>query len=173
MTLRVVGSDIYEMDRGTYMWIQVTYFAIDGGEDDRSLLASLIASPGYAHDYASPLDAAAVVTEPAVHGRWWRSRINADLYESWTAADAEALLWTWANDQEEWADVGFRQPPAVEQRLRSVFALLAAGHLYKLRNPEVQDEHECGWVGGRMGFHEFVVVDRRAHRVCLVVASDD
>ena len=64
MTLRLVDSDIVHMDKGTFMWIQLTHLAIETAQDDRSLLASLISSPAYAHDYASPFDAAAVVTEP-------------------------------------------------------------------------------------------------------------
>jgi hypothetical protein len=76
MTLRLVGSDIVHMDKGTFMWIRLTHFAIETAQDDRSLLASLIASPEYAHDYTGSFDAAAVVTEPAVHGRWWHSSIH-------------------------------------------------------------------------------------------------
>jgi hypothetical protein len=82
------------MDAGTYMWIQLTNFDIQAAQDDRSLLASLIASPGYAHDYASPFDADAVVTEPAIHGRWWRSSIHPDFFEPCTPADAESLAST-------------------------------------------------------------------------------
>jgi hypothetical protein len=51
-----------------------------------------LASPAYAHDYASPFDAAVVVTEPAVHGRWWRSSIHPELFMPWTASGAESLM---------------------------------------------------------------------------------
>ncbi|BCB83503.1 hypothetical protein [Phytohabitans suffuscus] len=95
MTLRLVGSDIVHMDEGTFMWVQLTHFAVETAQDDRSLLASLIASAGYAHDYASPFDADAVAAEPAIHGRWWRSSIHADSFQPWTAADAESLLRAW------------------------------------------------------------------------------
>lgn len=88
---------------------QLTHFAIETAQDDRSLLSSLIASPAYAHDYASPFDAAAVVTEPAVHGRWWRSSIHPELFMPWKASDAESLIQGWADDQ-DWTDPDFRQP---------------------------------------------------------------
>jgi hypothetical protein len=172
MTVRLVSSDMVHMDEGTYMWIQLTHFAIDTAQDDRSLLASLIANPGYAHDYASPFDAEAVIIEPAVHGRWWRSSIRAEMFEAWTAADAESLLQSWADDQ-KWTDPIYRPPPAVHQRLRDVYTLLRSGDLYKLRNPEAEDEHEYGFVTGGGGFHEFVVIDRNSRILHVVVASDD
>lgn len=37
MTLPLVGSDIVHMDDGTFMWIQLTHFAIATAQDDRSL----------------------------------------------------------------------------------------------------------------------------------------
>jgi hypothetical protein len=172
MTLRLVGSDIVHMSKGTFMWIQLTHFAIETAQDDGSLLASLVASAGYAHDYASPFDAGAVVTEPAIHGRWWRSSIHAELFKPWTATNAQSLLRSWA-DEQEWTDPGFRQPPAVQGRLQDVYALLQSGVLYKLDNPGVENEHEYGFVTGGMGFHEFVVIDRSSRSVHLVVASDD
>lgn len=172
MTLRLAGSDIVHMGKGTYMWIQLTHFAAETAQDDRSLLASLIASPAYAYDYASPFDAAAVVTETAVHGRWWRSSIHPDLFMPWTAADAESLIQGWADDQ-AWTDPGFRQPPAVQQRLRDVYALLRSGDLYKLDNPRAEEEHEYGVVTGTMGFHEFVVINRTKRTVHVIVATDD
>ena len=170
MTLRLVGSDIVHMDKGTFMWIQLTHFAIVTAQDDRSLLASLIASPAYAHDYASPFDAAAVVTEPAVHGRWWRSSIHPELFMPWTAADAESLIQDWTGN---WTDLDYRPPPAVQRRLQDVYDLLRSGDLYKLDNPGAEDEHEYGYVTGGMGFHEFVVIDRNRGSVHVVVASDD
>jgi hypothetical protein len=170
MALRLIGSDLVHMDEHTYMWIDLRHFAYETAQDDRSLLASLIANPAYAHDYASPFDPAEVVTEPAVHGRWWRDSIHPELFTPWTASDAQALIQNWADNQ-NWTDPNFRQPPEVQQRLQNVYALLRAGDLYKLDNPSA--EHDWGWVVGTKGFHEFVVIDRSKHRVHLVVAADD
>jgi hypothetical protein len=172
MTLRLVDADMIPMDKSTWMWIQLTRFALETAQDDRSLLAVLIASPGYAHDYASPFDAAAAVTEPAVHGRWWRSSIHPELFIPWTAHDAESVIQGWADHQDR-ADPDFRQPPDVQGRLQDVYALLRSGDLYKLDNPGPEDEHEYGSVTGGMGFHEFVVIDRNRRSVHVVVASDD
>jgi hypothetical protein len=172
MTLRVVGSDLVHMDEGTFMWIRLTHFAIETAEDDRSLLASLIASPAYAQDYTGSSDFAAVVTgEPAVHGRWWRSSIHPELFTPWTASDAESLIQDWTGN---WTyDLDYRPPPAVQRRLQDVYDLLRSGDLYKLDNPGAENEHEFGCVTGGMGFHEFVVIDRNRRSVHVVVASDD
>lgn len=172
MTLSLVGSDVVHLDKNTFMWIQLTTFKIEPEQSDRSLIESLIASSGYAHDYASPFDANAVVAEPAVHGRWWRSSITAESFVPCTATDAEALMQAWANEQ-EWTDPNYRQPPEVQCRLQDVHALLRSGVLYKLKNPARRDEHEYGFVTGSLGFHEFVVIDRSSHHLHVVVASDD
>ena len=151
MTLRVVGSDLVHMDEGTFMWIQLTHFAIETAEDDRSLLASLIASPTYAQDYTGSFDAAAVVAdEPAVHGRWWRSSIHPEVFTPWSASNAESLIQDWMGN---WIyDLDYRPPPAVQRRLQDVCDLLRSGDLYKLDNPRAEDE----WYGsptGGMGCH--------------------
>lgn len=172
MTLPFIGSEIVHLDQGTFMWIQLTRFASAPAQDDRSILGSLIASPGYAHDYASPFNADSAVTEPAIHGRWWRSSIRAESFEHSTAEDAESLLRAWA-DEQEWFDADFRQPPTVQRRLQDVHALLRSGVVYRLINPGTDDEHEYGFVTGGMGFHEFVVIDRAHGLVHVVVASDD
>jgi hypothetical protein len=172
MTLRLVGSGTVHLGEGTFMWVQLTHFAIEAAQDDRALLASLIASPGYAHDYASPFDPAAVVIEPAVHGRWQRASIHPERFTPWTAPAAESLIQGWADDQ-DWTDPDFRQPSDVQRRLQDVYLLLRSGALYKLDNPGTEDEHEYGLVTGGMGFHEFVVIDRSNGSVHVVVATDD
>jgi hypothetical protein len=160
------------MAKGTFMWVQVTHFAFDAAQEDRAILASLIASPGYAHDYASPFDGQMEVTEPAVHGRWWRDRVHVRLFEPWSPTDAETLIRRWA-DQQDWTESDYRQPPEVHASLQGVYLLLRSGQLYKLNNPGSEAEHDYGFVTGGMGFHEFVAVDRAAQRLHVVVASDD
>lgn len=172
MTLRLVGSNILHMDPGTYMWIQLTEFALDGLADDRAILAALIASSGYAHDYASPFDPAAPAPNPAVHGRWRRDRIHPESFRSCTAVEAESVLQAWAHAQ-EWMDADVNRSPGTQHQLRGVYALLRSGHLFTLENPGTKDEHEKGFVVGNWGFHEFVVIDDVSRRVHVVVASDD
>ena len=170
--LRLVGSETVPMGGGTFMRIQLTHFAINPSENDHSLLDSLIASPGYAHDYASPFDAEAAATLAPVHGRWWRSAIHAGLLEPWTATAAESALRFWADDQ-IWTDLGLPSAACRSTRLDTVCALLRSGDLYRLSNPGAEAEHEFGWVTGGMGFHEFVVIDRSIRTIHVIVASDD
>lgn len=160
------------MGGGTFMSIQLTRFAIDPSQDDRSLLASLIASSGYAHDYASPFGAEAVATLAAVHGRWWRSAIHVARFEPWAPTAAESVLQVWADDQ-LWADLGFPSTACRSTRLHAVGSLLRSGDLYRLNNPGAEAEHEYGWVTGGLGFYEFVVIDRNIRTLHVIVASDD
>lgn len=171
MTLRLVGSDVVHVDKSTGRWVQMTRFAFDPSRDDHSVLTALIASPGYAHDYESPLDASAKATEPAVHGRWYRDQIHANLFDSWTASDAKSLINAWVDD-EEWYDPGHRPPPGLHALLEPVYDLFRTGKLYKLRNPGVEAEHKNA-VMGNGGFHEFVVIDRTSQALIVAVASDD
>ncbi|WP_147917355.1 hypothetical protein [Ruania zhangjianzhongii] len=172
MTLRLRGSDLIHLDEGTYMWIQVTHFAIEAEQSDRSLLSSLIASPGYAHDYASPFDPDEEVQQSAVHGRWRLETIHPALFARCTPHDAEALLQVWV-DEQQWTEPGYRQPPKVRARVEGVVNLLRSGRLYRLNNPGTDAEHEYGFATGSLGFHEFVVIDRVTECLLLVVASDD
>lgn len=167
-----VGSDIVHMDANTFMWVQLTHFSFDASMEDRSVIEALIGNRGYVHDYASPFDVDAPVTELAVHGRWYRDRIQAELFEPLSASDAERLIRAWADDQ-DWNEPGYRQPLEVIARLGPVFELLRAGDVYKLCNPGAEAEHEYGFVTGNGGFHEFVVMDRTAGRLHVIVASDD
>lgn len=170
--LRLAGAESVPMGAGTFLWIQVTHFDLDPAQSDHSLLASLIASPGYAHDYASPFDSEAVATGSAVHGRWWRSAICPELLEPWTATAAESVLQAWADDQ-TWSNSGHPSAACRATRLREVCALLRSGDLYKLTKPGAEAEHQYGWATGGVGFHEFVVVDRSSRTIHLIVASDD
>ena len=51
--------------------------------------------------------------------------------------------------------------------------LLGRGTVFALENPPDDAKHDWGDVVGRMGFHEFVVIDRSTRHLTLIVASDD
>jgi hypothetical protein len=174
MTLPFVGDEIVHLDSGTFMWVQLTRFLIEPDQDDRSLLESLIESPGYQHDYASPFPSRGG-SEPSdwgIHGRWRIGAIHPDLFEPATAEAAKAEINAWAKDQ-EWTDPEYSQPADVIQRLESIFTLLGSGPVLKLRNPPREAEHDYGFVTGNLGFHEFIVIDRVLHILHVIVASDD
>jgi len=170
--LDVAEHELVLMGPGTYMGINVIAFDIDPQLADRELLASLVTSAGYAHNYAEAFNPDASITEPALHGKYWRSSITAQSFKPCDVASAEAVLNDWANNQ-DWTDPSFRQPQDARARLRRVFELFANGAVYRLSNPGKEDEHDWGWVVGVKGFHEFVVIDRNRGRLSLLVASDD
>ena len=95
MVLQLVGSDIVHLDKITFMCVQMTHFAIDVDRDDGEILASLISSPEYAHDYASPLPPESAPLGKPVHGRWVLEEINVGRFEATTADRAEAVLHRW------------------------------------------------------------------------------
>lgn len=174
MALPLIGDDVVHLGPRTYMWVQLTHFTIDPDQEDSSLLESLTESPGYQHDYASPFprDGSSELRSPGIHGRWILSAINRDLFEATTADEAKAGIQSWANEQ-DWTDLDYSQPPEVMQQLEAVYLLLDSGPVYKLRNPGPEAEHDYGFVTGSMGFHEFIVIDRKHRTLHVIVASDD
>lgn len=169
--LPVIGADIVHLDKNTFMWVQLTHFG-EVPEGDSFAIAALIASPGYAHDYASPLHIERQPVGRRVHGRWWLDAIEAANFEPTTAMEAEDRIRSWVNDQ-DWIDPSYRQPLDVLQRLQPVFDLLRTGNVYALPNPGDDAMHDYGASTGGLGFHEFVVIDRAHGTVHVVVASDD
>lgn len=173
MSLRLIGSHATHLGPQTYMWVDVMSFAVEEGLSDADVLEALVSSEAYARSYQSPLDSTSEVVEPAVHGRWWRSGVTANLFELCSSEDAEAILQRWADDQ-DWTDPEYQQPADAQERLRRIYELLRQGILYRLANPGPEQEHPSGWVvGGITGFHEFVAIDRVRGSAHLVVASDD
>ncbi|MFT3900639.1 MAG: hypothetical protein QM728_10420 [Gordonia sp. (in: high G+C Gram-positive bacteria)] len=171
MALAMIGDDFVQL--GRRMWVDIVHFAIDDTASDDAVLSSLFETPAFAHGYMGPLPAEPrPITAESIHGKWHLRAITVDSYEPTTAAAAWAELQRWANEP-DWTDPGFRQPADAMARLDTVHDLLERGDVYQLRNPDAEDEHECGWVVGITGFHEFVVIDRQAGQLHLIVASDD
>jgi hypothetical protein len=172
MTIRFASQEHVPLADGTYMWLQVAKFTIENTGSDHDVISAVIHSPEYAYDYASPFETRGGITEPGLHGRWWRDRLSADLFMGCSPDDARDVIDAWATDQ-EWTDPEFKQPTAVLEALDDLYTLLRAGDVYQLRNPDLEHEHEYGWVTGAGGFHEFVVINRAEHQVTLIVATDD
>lgn len=172
MILTLVGADVVSIGKNTFMWVQITHFAMEAQEDASSVLKELIASPGYAHDYASPFNKERLSAEPAVHGRWWRGAIHVELFRPCSAELAFSILRRWASAGGAFGRNARASVP-VADALQAVDGLLQSGDVFKLDNPGKEDEHEYGFVTGALGFHEFVVIDQSERMVHLIVASDD
>lgn len=54
VALRLVGSEIVHMDKGTRMWIQLVHLSYETAQVDRSLLASLLLRSGDLYKLDNP-----------------------------------------------------------------------------------------------------------------------
>ncbi|MFI1360955.1 hypothetical protein ACH4TV_46435 [Streptomyces sp. NPDC020898] len=129
---------------------------------DRGLLAALIGHEQFRDDYAG----GGVLPDGPRHGPYWLRLITPDLYESISQEKAVQIL-------REWVDPLWDVPTELEADLqREAFARLAAADgIYHLS--ELGDEAIHDWGRVHDYFHEFVLIDRSAGRITLIVAADD
>ena len=182
MSVEFVNADVVHMDKHTFMWVQQTHFTFDAACDDGAVLAELIACDAYDHDYASPFESNPHYASPfpsspqppndQIHGRWRLDAVNVERFHPISSDAAVSVIDKWANEQ-EWLDSDYRQPDDVMARLEPVYELLRSGSVLQLDNPGDDALHDYGWVTGKMGFHEFVVLDRSSGSLHVIVASDD
>ncbi|MEV6385860.1 hypothetical protein AB0M31_41340 [Streptomyces sp. NPDC051773] len=129
---------------------------------DRGLLAALIEHEQFRDDYAG----GGVLPDGPRHGPYWLRLITPDLYESISQEKAVQIL-------REWVDPLWDVPTELKADLQQeVFARLAAADgIYHLS--ELGDEAIHDWGRVHDYFHEFVLIDRSAGRITLIVAADD
>ncbi|PTH89062.1 hypothetical protein C9J60_09650 [Streptomyces sp. A244] len=146
-----------------FRWVDIKQlrFSAEAG-DDRGVLAALIEHEQFRDDYAG----GGVLPDGPRHGPYWLRSITPDLYEPMSQEKAVQIL-------REWVDPLWDVPTALEADLqREVFArLAAAGGIYCLSDLGDEAIHDWGRVHDH--FHEFVLIDRSAGRVTLIVAADD
>ncbi|WNO69466.1 hypothetical protein OG830_40070 [Streptomyces sp. NBC_00121] len=89
-----------------------------------------------------------------------------DVFEAVDREKSDRILWEWANQFED-------VPSDLATDLqREVFDRLdAAERIYYLS--ELGDEAIHDWGGVHSDFHEFVLIDRSAGQITLLVAADD
>ncbi|MER5859332.1 hypothetical protein ABT131_27560 [Streptomyces sp900105245] len=146
-----------------FRWVDIKQLRFSAESvDDRGLLAALIGDEQFRDDYAG----GGVLPEGPRHGPYWLRLITPDLYESISQEKAVQIL-------REWVDPLWDVPTELEADLqREVFARLAAADgIYYLR--ELGDEAIHDWGRVHDYFHEFVLIDRSAGRITLIVAADD
>ncbi|MEW2458359.1 hypothetical protein [Streptomyces albus] len=153
------------MEHG-YRWVSIKHlrFSARAAESagDQGLLAALIGHEQFRDDYAG----GGVMPEGTRHGPYWRRLITADLYEPVSQEKAVEILREWVGPRRE-------VPAGLEAELqREVFARLAAADGIHYLG-ELGDEALHDWGGVHEFFHEFVLIDRSAGRLALIVAADD
>jgi hypothetical protein len=148
-----------------YQWFDIKLFTLpDEPADDRKALGLLLRHVRYRDSYASSVFEDSV----SIHGPYCLDAITVDSFVAVDAASVEATLRAWAEQVMPVPDIERGQ---AERELYS--RVHAATSRYRLVvGPEAL--HDWGdVVGGITGFHEFVLIDRRAGTLALVVASDD
>ena len=146
-----------------FRWVDIKQFRLSAESvDDRELLAALIGHEQFRDDYAG----GGVLPEGPRHGPYWLRLITPDLYEPIGQEKAVQIL-------REWVDPLWDVPTELAADLqREVFARLAAADgIYYLR--ELGDEAIHDWGRVHDYFHEFVLIDRSAGQITLIVAADD
>lgn len=146
-----------------YRWVDLKHlrFPAESGEA-QELLSALIGHEQFRDDYAG----GGVLSDGSRHGPYWLRLFSSDAYEAVSRERSAYVLWAWVN---QFGDV----PAELEADLQvGVFdRLAAADHIYYLSG--LGNEAAHGWGRVHDHFHEFVLIDRSAGRITLLVAADD
>ncbi|MFF8694832.1 hypothetical protein ACF08W_21775 [Streptomyces sp. NPDC015144] len=146
-----------------FRWVDIKQLRFSADPvDDEGLLAALIGHEQFRDDYAG----GGVLPDGPRHGPYWLGSITPDLYAPISQEKAVQILRDWAAPLRD-------LPTGLEADLRrEVFARVAAADgIYYLN--ELGDEAVHDWGRVHDCFHEFVLVDRAAGRITLIVAADD
>ncbi|MEU9076806.1 hypothetical protein ACFYUY_28355 [Kitasatospora sp. NPDC004745] len=146
-----------------FRWVDIKRFGFSAEcPDDSGLLAALIGHEQFRDDYAG----GGVLPDGLRHGPYWLRSITPDRYDPIREQQAVRIL-------QEWVGPARGRPAGLEAALRQeVFdRLTTADGIHHLGELGAGAMHDWGGVHGE--FHEFVLVDRSAGRITLVVAADD
>ncbi|MEU1692817.1 hypothetical protein [Streptomyces hirsutus] len=146
-----------------FRWLDIKHLRFPAeSADDGKLLAALIGHEQFRDDYAG----GGVLPEGPRHGPYWLRLVTPDAYETVGREKSTHILREWAN---QFGDV----PSELEADLRqeAFDRLAAADHISYLSGLGEEAIHDWGRVHDC--FHEFVLIDRSAGRITLLVAADD
>lgn len=146
-----------------FRWVDIKQIRFSAESlDERELLAALIGHEQFRDDYAG----GGVLPDGPRHGPYWLRLITPGLYEPINQEKAVQIL-------REWMDPLWDVPTELKADLqREVFSRMAAADgIYYLG--ELGDEAIHDWGRVHDYFHEFVLIDRSAGRITLIVAADD
>lgn len=152
-----------EHGAAAYRWVNIKRFRIQTEEvPDTALLAMLIDDEKFRDDYAG----GGVEPDEIRHGPYWLRLVTPDVYEAVSPEESTRILY-------EWAEQFGALPAELEAELRqAVFAPVAsADSRYYLSG--LTEAHFHDWGGVHCDFHEFVLIDRAASLLTLLVAADD
>lgn len=160
----VYQSEVFVNFRTSRQWVSAKLFDLPPEVDDFTVLQLLFRHVRYRDSYGGTGDK----DMETIHGPYWLHAIVPEILVPASAVDAEALIRTWAE-----YDVSLTDHDRVAMEHEIYPRIRHATSRYQL--PDLRDTalHDWGWAIGNNGFHEFVLIDRRAGSVALLVASDD
>ncbi|WP_225637152.1 hypothetical protein [Streptomyces solaniscabiei] len=146
-----------------FRWVDIKQFRFSAASvDDAELLDALIEHEQFRDDYAG----GGVLPEGTRHGPYWLRLIAPGLYGLTSQQKTLQFLREWVNP------LGDAPTELATALQREVFdRVAAAGGIYYLS--ELGDEAIHDWGRVHEHFHEFVLIDRAAGQLALVVAADD
>lgn len=149
----------------TRQWVDIKLFNLPRQRiSDREALGLVSRHIRYRDSYAGTGDEDMV----DIHGPYRLDAITTDSFSAVGSASAEATL-RW------WAECNAALPSTARDELEhDLYARIrAATAVYQLTGVGEAEWHDWGYVVGMSGFNEFVLIDRAADALALVVASDD
>jgi hypothetical protein len=160
----VYQGEVFINFRTSRQWVSIKLFELPPDADDHAVLALLIHHLRYRDSYAAP----EFKDAETIHGPYWLDAITPEVFSPMSAADAEALIRTWADYTVPLTD---DDREAME---REVYPRIT-GATSRYQLPDLRDtaQHDWGYVVGSDGFYEFVLINRHTKNVALLVASDD
>jgi hypothetical protein len=159
------GDELINFRNHTYQWVSIKFFALPADADDNQVLTLLTRHVRYRDSYA----ASDFQDAKTIHGPYWLSAISSGVFFPVSARDAEALIRTWA-------EYAAPLPDGCREEMEQTLYPRIRGATSRYQLPDLRDVAEHDWgstVGSITGFFEFVLIDRHASSVALVVASDD
>jgi len=146
-----------------YRWVDIKHLRIPTEIGDaQELLAAVIGHAQFRDDYAG----GGVLPEGLRHGPYWLRLVTSDVYEAISREKSAHIVRGWVK---QFGDVPHRLEVSLQ---REVFDRLAsADHIYYLSGLGDEAIHDWGRV--HEDFHDFVLIDRSAGRVTLLVVADD
>ncbi len=146
-----------------FRWVDIKHLRLAAESfGGREPLAALIGHEQFRNDYAG----GGVLAEGARHGPYWLSQVTPDAYEAVSREESAHVLWRWAR---RFGDVPAKLRLDLQQKVFD--SLAAADQIHCLSGLGDEAVHDWGRVHEE--FHEFVLIDRSAGRITLLVAADD
>ncbi|MFF9135541.1 hypothetical protein ACF1AY_35250 [Streptomyces sp. NPDC014776] len=146
-----------------YRWVDLKHLRSPAESGNaQELLAALIGHEPFRDDYAG----GGVLPEGSRHGPYWLRLVTPDAYEAVSREKSAHILRDWVN---QFGDVPYELEADLQQEVFD--RLVAADQIYYLSRLEDEAIHDWGRV--HEDFHEFVLIDRSAGRITLLVAADD